>query len=39
VIPRAVELAEDARPQMREMACYILGQAGYPGADTSGSFI
>jgi HEAT repeat protein len=33
VIPRAIELAEDARPRMREMACYILGQVGYPDPD------
>lgn len=33
VIPRALELAEDARPRMRKMACYILGQVGYPDPD------
>jgi HEAT repeat protein len=36
VIPRAIELAEDARPRMREMACYILGQVGYPDPDCPG---
>ncbi len=39
VIPRAIELAEDARPRMREMACYILGQVGYPDPDSPGWLI
>ena len=39
VIPRAIELAEDARPRMREMACYILGQVGYPDPDSRGFLI
>ena len=33
VLPRMIELAEDTRPRMREMACYILGQVGYPDPD------
>jgi HEAT repeat protein len=39
VIPRVVALAEDPRPRMREMACYILGGLGYPDAGVSGSFV
>jgi HEAT repeat protein len=33
VVPRALELAEDPRPRMRQMACYILGQVGYLDPD------
>jgi HEAT repeat protein len=39
VIPRVIELADDPRPRMREMACYILGQLGDPDAEASGSFV
>lgn len=39
VIPRAIELAEDARPRMREMACYILGQVGYLDPEDRGRVI
>jgi hypothetical protein len=39
MIPRAIELAEDARPRMREMACYILGQVGYPDPECPGLLI
>jgi HEAT repeat protein len=34
VLPRAIELAEDPRPRMREMACYILGQVGDPDPES-----
>jgi hypothetical protein len=39
VIPRVIELAEDARPRMREMACYILGQVGSLDPESPGSLI
>lgn len=37
VVPRVIELADDVRPRMREMACYILGQLGYPDPNIPGS--
>jgi HEAT repeat protein len=39
VIPRIIELADDPRARMREMAARVLGQVGYPDPNDSGWLI